>query len=331
MGCGASMRWAVRHDGPRALAAAHYALERSLPGDDCIAVYFFMDDAGPFRSRLEPIVLDASSRLAARHRIAERPSPVRDVRAPKPVEGRASVLVVDETRELARVAALAFGTESERAHVRNANAACELLVRRQFDVAVSSLQEAYGERGLVALLQRTRPLLASEVVVAVPAGAESLARARRTELGCECVHLHAPVTPSSLRLVADGPSALRACSRRAAPFPPPPRRQRRERRVLVIDDHPVDIDADFTLVAVRDGAAAVARIEEPWDLVVCSFTMRLGAEKVHAALWRAQPSLKRRFALLVDNADPMQPRTIGRPLSRLSVQSLLDRIDFLPH
>lgn len=136
---------------------------------------------------------------------------------------------------------------------------------------------------------------------------------RRAELGTDSFHLFAPVTPGSLRVWATSAHDLRSFR---LPLPPPARhrsRPQRKRRVLI-----------------RNPWNAVDRISEDWDLVICSFDMIHGKQKLHAALWKARPELERYFALLVDHPDPMQRRTTGRPLSMVSIQALLDRIDFLP-
>lgn len=311
------MRWAVRYASTRGLAAAHYALRRMLPYEECHTVQFFMDAPDTFlHGEVRPLVLSAHARESARARIAELATPL-----PGPSsEGRPagySVLVVDPATALAELAREAFGPDVEHIHVRGAHEAASLLASHHFDLMFCTARVAYEPGGLFAALA-DRQHLANDFVVIVARDDETYAGFGRASSRGESFHLYGSVKANDLRLARA--HALHGGFTVTKPEP----RTRPAPRVLVIDERePNRRVRGIDQVFVREPWDAVDRIGEEWDLVVCSFDMMLGARKLYSVLLKLNPGLKRRFVFLVNTPDPAQPRTIGRPLSTMS---LLERI-----
>ena len=90
---------------------------------------------------------------------------------------------------------------------------------------------------------------------------------------------------------------------------------------MLLITHTADVIRERQLVVTRarDAWDALDKIHEEWALVICSLTMRTDTgARLYSLLWKAQPELKRRFALLVDYADDSN-RALTRPLGAAAV------------
>lgn len=334
---GVEFDYAVRLEpGKGKLAAAHYALLRTLEHEACRRVLFFEKELpaslGDAAVRLS---LSAAAREESRARVPERgpgePVPRKRVSS----SSQFAVLLVGCSKELHRAVVSGLGVGARRVVESDPRVAAECALAEQFDLILCAKKVAFGPEGFLDLVQAGDPFVMARVilVVAPEERAPAIARLEFRRRYNTC--LTTPIDPETLLEIATTgfvvlpwsmpvPSARGALAAqhevRSGPV-----------RVLIIDDdveaaaldHPSS-EGRFRLELASDAWMALDGLAaEPRPaLVLCSASLFVGTRPLYRMLWEAHPELKPRFMLI---ASPHAASEIQPPSRRLLFERPLTR------
>lgn len=342
---------AVHVAGTHALAGAHYRLMGARSRAECARVLFYTTELpAALAERARRIVLDANSRDGARDRVQKAaPPPDPDVplsdahlRSPRYWQ-LVNILVVRVDDDVADAIASAFGSRAVMAHSFDSAAGAERALTEAWHLVVCSARAAFGPEGFLTRVEKADPTGASAVVLVARDDAEE-ARTRLMLAAAKAKNLVITpgFPPEVLRTHVLGDPILRGLleQRHASEPTPDLLAVGLLRRVLVVDHHPVPpsllrdaLCLGLDVVLARSVPAAIARVADPFDFVVCNAQMRTNGEPLYRLLWRLRPALKGRFVLLVPpdatppSNDGRPRRVLHRPVTARALRETLERLN----